>query len=59
MKGEKCILYDRECTECWECEACDLDPKKRCNSCGKCLEEGKNYKIIKIDKIITEKSNRP
>ncbi|MFR6056332.1 MAG: hypothetical protein ACLUHK_07110 [Eubacteriales bacterium] len=57
MKGEKCILYDRECTECWECEACDLDPNKRCNSCGKCLEEGKNYKIIKIDKIITDRKN--
>ena len=57
MKGEKCILYDRECTECWECEACDLDPNKRCNSCGKCLEEGNSYKIIKIDKIITDRKN--
>lgn len=52
MKGEKCILYDRDCIECWECEKCDLDPNKRCDSCGKCIELEKNYKIIKIDKII-------
>ena len=33
---------------------CDLDSKKICDSCGKCLEEDKNYKIIKITKIITD-----
>ena len=58
MLGEKCILYDRDCIECWECEACDLNPSKRCDSCGKCLEPDKNYKIIKIDKIISENTEK-
>lgn len=31
---------------------CDIDPNKICDSCGKCLELDKNYKIIKITKII-------
>lgn len=35
-------------------DTCDLDPNKICDSCGKCLEEDKNYKIIKITKIITD-----
>ena len=53
--AEKCKLYDRECIDCGECdEYCDLDPSKKCDSCGKCLEPDKNYKIIKITKIITD-----
>ncbi len=35
-----------------EDDTCDLDPNKICDSCGKCLEINKNYKIIKITKII-------
>lgn len=35
-------------------DRCDLNPNKICDSCGKCIEEDKNYKIIKITKIITE-----
>lgn len=35
-------------------DRCDLDPNKTCDSCGKCIEEDKNYKIIKITKIITD-----
>ena len=38
-KGEPCVLYDRLCTKCGECEMCDLDPSKKCDNCGKCLEE--------------------
>lgn len=33
---------------------CDLDPTKICDSCGKCIEPDKNYKIIKITKIIND-----
>lgn len=33
-------------------DTCDLDPSKKCDSCGKCIEIDKNYKIIKITKII-------
>ncbi len=35
-------------------DTCDLDPNKICDNCGKCIEPDKNYKIIKITKIITE-----
>lgn len=31
---------------------CDLDRNKICDNCGKCIETDKNYKIIKITKII-------
>ena len=36
-----CVLYeDRDhCIDCGECEMCDLDPTKKCDNCGKCLEE--------------------
>ncbi len=34
--------------------SCDIDPKKICDNCCKCLEMDKNYKIIKITKIITD-----
>ena len=50
---KKCELYDRDCIDCGECDdICDLDPNKKCNSCGKCIEPTANYKIIKITKII-------
>lgn len=36
-----------------ECDDyCDLDKNKICDNCGKCIESDKNYKIIKITKII-------
>ena len=37
-----------------EDDTCDLDPTKICDSCGKCIEPDKNYKIIKITKIIKD-----
>ncbi len=30
---------------------CDLNPKKICDSCGKCLETDKDYASIKITAI--------
>lgn len=48
----KCKLYERECIDCGECDVyCDLDPRKKCDSCGKCIEPTKNYKIIKITSV--------
>lgn len=38
-------------------DVCDLDPNKICDNCEKCLGLDKNYKIIKITKIITEKTD--
>lgn len=48
--------YLKDVSEFNECEDdfCDLDKTKICDNCGKCLEEGKNYKIIKITKIVKE-----
>lgn len=42
-----------EFNEC-EDDSCDLDPSKICDNCGKCIEEDKNYKIIKITKIVSD-----
>lgn len=49
-KGERCVLYDRECIGCGECEFCDLDPLKICDNCGKCLNMD-DFASIKIDSI--------
>ena len=46
-----CVLYDRKCINCGECDICDLDPTKKCDSCGKCLETGSEYRAIKITEI--------
>lgn len=56
QKGQKCVLYERECIGCLECETCDLDPNKICDNCGKCLEF-KDDAVIKIDKIIFDDDN--
>jgi len=53
---KKCELFDRECISCGECDKCDLNPEKICDSCGKCLETDRNYKIIKITKILTDEN---
>lgn len=50
--------YKDRLSEYNECEndLCDLDPSKVCDNCGKCIEDGKNYKIIKITKIVKDES---
>ena len=51
-KMKECLLYDRECIDCGECLVCDLDPTKKCDSCGQCLETaGKAFNEIKIDGV--------
>ena len=57
MKTEnKYSKYLKDTSEFNECEDdyCDLDKNKLCDNCGKCLEDDKNYKIIKITKIVSE-----
>jgi hypothetical protein len=44
-----CVLYDRKCIGCGECDMCDLDPQKKCDNCGKCIESGNDYNIMDID----------
>ncbi len=55
MKKE-CILYDRECINCGECDMCDLDPKKVCDNCGKCIESGDDYNIMDVDLTVEDDS---
>ncbi len=50
----ECVLYDRICINCGECDICDLDPTKICDSCGKCIDDGSEYRAIKITEIKTE-----
>lgn len=58
MSESKCIKYNRLCIDCGECdEFCDLNPTKKCDSCGKCIQTTDNYKIIKITKIETSENN--
>lgn len=48
MKKE-CVLYDRDCINCGECDVCDLDPKKKCDNCGACLEMDDEYSTVDVD----------
>lgn len=50
---KKCILGLRAiCNGCGECDnRCELDPKKICDNCFKCLETDKEYIEIPIDEI--------
>ena len=50
QRGEKCVLYERDCIGCLECETCDLDPNKVCDNCGKFIDFD-DVASIKIDKI--------
>lgn len=51
--SKECRLYDKKCTNCGECNYCDLDPKKQCTSCCKCIdnEESRDYHVIEIEEI--------
>ncbi len=54
MKEKKqCVLYDRECIGCGECDRCDLDPKKICDNCMRCMGDAA-YRAITITGIELE-----
>ncbi len=55
MKKE-CVLYERECISCGECDVCDLDSKKICDNCGKCIESGDDYNIMDVDLTVEDDS---
>lgn len=57
MKKE-CVLYDRECIECGECDVCDLDPKKKCDNCGRCIDLGNDYNTVDVD-LTVENGGEP
>lgn len=56
--NKKYLKYQnkKEYNEC-ENDFCDLDSTKICDNCGRCIEPEKNYKIIKITKIILDDEN--
>lgn len=46
---KKCILYDNKiCSDCGERLICDLDPNKRCDNCGKCIEESGDQEFLSM-----------
>lgn len=51
---KKCELYDRDCINCGECDICDLNPYKKCDNCGKCIDYEDEYAEIEIDDVIIE-----
>ncbi|MHB8061641.1 MAG: hypothetical protein ACYDG2_03230 [Ruminiclostridium sp.] len=51
---EQCELYDRECINCGECEICDLDPAKKCDDCGCCIDDVSEYRSVTIDDFLKE-----
>jgi len=51
---EQCELYDRECINCGECEICDIDPTKKCDDCGLCIDEVDEYRSVTIDDFIKQ-----
>lgn len=53
---KKCILEDKNCTDCGLCDKlCQLDPRKVCNNCFKCLGledfEEQSYAQIPISAV--------
>lgn len=57
--SKKCILDDEKiCDECGECDFCDLNPFKRCDNCGKCIDEGEEYRELKIDDVVINGKSR-
>ena len=55
---KQCVLYDRQCVNCGECDICDLDPKKICDNCGRCIESGNDYNIVDVD-LTPENGDEP
>lgn len=51
---EQCELYDRECINCGECDICDLDSNKRCDDCGRCIDDVSEYRSITVDDFIKQ-----
>lgn len=57
-QGKACVMYDRDCINCGECEICDLDPNKKCDNCGKCIEDGADYSTVDVE-LINENGDEP
>lgn len=57
-ENKQCVLYDRACNGCGECELCDLDPSKKCDNCGRCIDDGSDYSTVDVD-LIHGESDEP
>jgi hypothetical protein len=56
--SNQCELYDRFCIDCGECDICDLDPKKKCDNCSKCLDDTGDYRVLKVDEFIKDSGKK-
>ena len=57
-ENKQCVLYDRVCNGCGECELCDLDPNKKCDNCGRCIDDGSDYSTVDVD-LIRDETDEP
>lgn len=57
-ENKQCVLYDRACNGCGECELCDLDPNKKCDNCGRCIDDGSDYSTVDVD-LIRDETDEP
>ncbi len=52
MSAKQCVLDDTKiCNDCRECDYCDLNPFKKCDNCGRCIDSDDEYRELKIDEI--------
>lgn len=53
---KKCVLEEKECLDCGKCDdRCQLDPKKICDNCFRCLDEGmRDYAEIPVSGVYME-----
>ena len=57
--AKKCILdEEKTCVECGECDYCDINPFKKCDNCGKCIDSNEEYRELKIDEIRIGKNTK-
>ncbi len=56
--SKECQLYDRKCIACGECEFCDLDPKKKCDNCGKCFINEGDFRTLDVLKYLKDKDKK-
>ncbi|MCX7922930.1 MAG: hypothetical protein N3B21_13105 [Clostridia bacterium] len=50
--SEQCQIYDRVCIDCDDCVRCDLEDSKRCDNCGRCIDETEEFRTLNIKEFI-------
>ena len=55
--SKECVLYSRQCTSCGECDMCDINPTKKCDNCGKCLDNAEELRTVYLDDFMTTRTD--